>query len=88
MATWIEHRAYWWLDENGGYQVGRPLLIDGEIQYRTIVTNPATEYCPLQSFCEIAMQPSHAGMPTWVPVDKLQPYPLEPIEEPSVKGGE
>ena len=76
----IEHRAYCWQDQNGGWQVGKPLPIDGEIQ---------TRYCPgnFGLAREVAMQPSHAGRATWVRVDELQPYPLKPIEEPIVKGG-
>jgi hypothetical protein len=76
----IENRAYQWIGKNGGWQVGRPLVTDtGEFA------------ASIESECrrhrEVLMQPSHASPPTWVPVDELQPYSLEPIEESSVKGG-
>ena len=56
--------------------MGKPLLIDGETQTENRYLLKRIVEC-------IAMQPSHAGMPTWVPVDELEPYPLEPIEEPA-----
>lgn len=74
MTGWIKNRPYWWLDENGGYQVGKPLIVDCCFVWH-------------RSVDAVLMQPSHAGKPVWAYIDDLHEYPSEPIEEPSVKGG-
>lgn len=82
----IENRAYQWIGKDGGWQVGKPLVTDtGEFATRHVNTFEIDSECWHR---EILMQPSHASLPTWVRIDDLQPYPAEPIEEPSVKVGE
>lgn len=70
----VKNRPYWWIDKNGGYQVGKVLIVEGSIVWDT--KNDA-----------VLMQPSHAGAPVWVRADDLHDYPSSPIAEPSVKGG-
>lgn len=75
MTTQMKNRLCWWLDKNGGYQVGRVLIVEG-----SIVSHPRAD--------AVLMQPAHAGAPVWVHADDLHEYPSSPIAEPSVKGGE
>lgn len=78
----IENRAYQWIGKDGGWQVGKPLRINGELETKGVYAKG--QYIGEQ----IAMQPSHASPPTWVRLDDLHPYPAELIEELIVKGGE
>lgn len=78
----IENRAYCWRDQNGGWQVGKPLVDDCDCVVLKFYDKDSGERS-----VEALMLPSHASPPTWVRLDDLQPYPSEPIEEPSVKGG-
>lgn len=74
MTTRAKNRLYWWIGKNGGFQVGRLLIVDG-----CCVSHPRVDAA--------LMQPAHAGAPVWVRVDHLHQYPSEPIAEPTVKGG-